>query len=268
MRGTVLLDQVASLTQRNTPALFGAGLIDAIPTEALEQAARGGDPETRGRLNRFGDGQIGRFGWKAQTASLRDFVMAACAVEIGLEVPGHHQARPPLDFGGKGPAKLDLDEADCAALTAFVAGLPKPAEALPPDPERRAVREGRDRFAAIGCADCHRQTLGPVAGIYSDLLLHDLGEDLSDGGSVYYGVKQSDGAKPQEWRTPPLWGFRDSGPYLHDGRARTLEHAVALHGGQAERSSKAYFGLKPGKRLRSRRSSTPWSRPRSPDASP
>ena len=249
VRGTVLLDQVASLTQRNTPALFGAGLIDAIPTESLEQAARGGDPETRGRLNRFGDGRIGRFGWKAQTASLRDFVMAACAVEIGLEVPGHHQARPPLDFGGKGPAKLDLDEADCAALTAFVAGLPKPAEALPPDPERRAVREGRDRFAAIGCADCHRPTLGPVAGIYSDLLLHDLGEDLSDGGSVYYGVEQSDGAKPQEWRTPPLWGFRDSGPYLHDGRARTLEHAVALHGGQAERSSKAYFGLKPGKRL-------------------
>ena len=88
-----------------------------------------------------------------------------------------------------------------------------------------------------------------MAGIYSDLLLHDMGEDLSDGGSVYYGVEQSDGAKPQEWRTPPLWGFRDTGPYLHDGRARTLEHAVALHGGQAERSSKAYFGLKPGERL-------------------
>ena len=57
---------------------------------------------------------------------------------------------------------------------------------------------------------------------------------------------------------PRRVGVRDSGPYLHDGRAPTLEHAVALHGGQAERSSKAYFGLKPEGGRRSKRSSTPW----------
>jgi CxxC motif-containing protein (DUF1111 family) len=247
--GTQLLGEVATLTQRNTPALFGTGLLDAIPVASLEEAARGGGPGVRGRLNRLSDGRPGRFGWKAQTASLRDFVMSACAVELGLEVPGHHQARPPLDVADKGPAKFDLDEDDCAALTTFVAGLPAPAEPRLPDPEGGAVRAGRARFVAIGCAGCHRPALGPVAGLYSDLLLHDLGPDLSDGGGAYDGPKPSGGAKPQEWRTPPLWGFRDSGPYLHDGRARTLEQAVALHGGQAERSSRSYFALTPVERL-------------------
>src|SRR5262249_29005109 len=156
-------------------------------------------------------------------------------VEIGLEVPGHNQARPPLDFEEKRPAKLDLNQNDCDALTAFVAGLPRPAEAQRPDPEGGVVRAGRERFAAVGCAFCHRPTLGPGTGIYSDLLPHDLGGDLVDGGNVYYGEQPADGASPQEWRTPPLWGFRDTGPYLHDGRARTLDQAVALHGGQAER---------------------------------
>ena len=54
----------------------------------------------------------------------------------------------------------------------------------------------------------------------------------------------------QEWRTPPLWGFRDSGPYLHDGRAQTLEQAVAMHGGQAASSAQQFFGLSPRERLR------------------
>ena len=56
--------------------------------------------------------------------------------------------------------------------------------------------------------------------------------------------------KKQEWRTPPLWGFRDSGPYLHDGRAKNLEEAVALHEGQAAESAKRFFKLDPEDRLR------------------
>jgi CxxC motif-containing protein (DUF1111 family) len=247
--GNMLLGDVAILTQRNTPALFGAGLIDAIPGEAILEAAQSGEPKTRGKLNTLGDGKVGRFGWKAQSASLRDFVMAACAVEIGLEVPGHHQARPPLDFDSKATAKLDLNDDDCAALTAFVAGLPTPVEARLPEPEAQVVHRGRERFVKIGCASCHRPDLGPVSGIYSDLLLHDMGEDLSDGGSVYYSDSVQPGTTaPNEWRTPPLWGFRDSGPYLHDGRATTLEQAVALHGGQAEDASKGYFALGFGER--------------------
>jgi CxxC motif-containing protein (DUF1111 family) len=58
------------------------------------------------------------------------------------------------------------------------------------------------------------------------------------------------GATKQEWRTPPLWGFRDSGPYLHDGRAQTLEQAVAMHGGQGATSAQKFFELSPKERLR------------------
>jgi cytochrome c peroxidase len=38
---------------------------------------------------------------------------------------------------------------------------------------------------------------------------------------------------PGEWRTAPLWGVADSGPYLHDGRAESLEQAIELHRGEA-----------------------------------
>ena len=113
------------------------------------------------------------------------------------------------------------------------------------------MKSGRALFARVGCAACHLPKLASVAGIYSDLLLHDMGPDLSDSGS-YYGAIESptaDGPKSQEWRTPPLWGFRDSGPYLHDGRADTLEEAVALHGGQGWRSAKMYFELNHAERL-------------------
>ena len=55
-------------------------------------------------------------------------------------------------------------------------------------------------------------------------------------------------AGAREWRTPPLWGVRDSGPYLHDGRAETLEQAIAFHGGEATNSAKQFFMLKPDER--------------------
>ncbi len=86
-----------SITKRNPPPLFGAGLIDAIPDEALYEVALAQRPAVRGRVHRMKTGQAGRFGWKAQVASLKDFVMSACASELGLEVPGHHQADSPLD---------------------------------------------------------------------------------------------------------------------------------------------------------------------------
>jgi CxxC motif-containing protein (DUF1111 family) len=97
------------------------------------------------------------------------------------------------------------------------------------------------------------QRLGDIEGIYSDLLLHDMGPGLSDSGTAY-GIRapdaSPDGVKSQEWRTPPLWGFRYSGPYLHDGRAENLEEAVALHGGQSTSSAKRFFKLSPEQRLR------------------
>jgi hypothetical protein len=89
---------VFTRTERNTPAVFGAGLIDEIPDEVLVQAAAKryeGFPSVTGRVSRLADNRLGRFGWKSQTASLKDFVLTACAVELGLEVSGHGQAAAP-----------------------------------------------------------------------------------------------------------------------------------------------------------------------------
>ncbi|HWE35949.1 MAG TPA: di-heme oxidoredictase family protein [Isosphaeraceae bacterium] len=241
------------LAERNTPPLFGVGLIDKIPDQVLIDAAGRRSskfPGVRGRVSRTADGRIGRFGWKAQVPTLGDFVVAACANELGLEVPGKHQTAPPND-PRRAPKGLDLDDSDLAALTAFVSHLPAPIVDSPADSRtREGIAAGRDAFDAVGCATCHSPALGPVEGIYSDLLLHDMGDDLRDGAS-YYGTPedQSPGlATPAEWRTPPLWGLRDSGPYLHDGSVDTIEAAVALHGGEAESSTRRYFELKPEKK--------------------
>jgi CxxC motif-containing protein (DUF1111 family) len=248
------------LSQRNPPALFGVGKIDAISEETLvaaedEQKKFLEFPEIRGRVSRLQNGRLGRFGWKAETPNLREFVLSACANELGLEVPGHHQAASPLepDATAKG---LDLTQTECDALVAYMRDLGAPKGAVASMPrESPAIADGRAMFDSAGCAACHRPSLGDVEGIYSDLLLHDMGPALSDSGS-YYGItepdssRSKDGVKKQEWRTPPLWGFRDSAPYLHDGRAKNLEEAVALHGGEAKEPAKRFFKLHPNERLR------------------
>jgi CxxC motif-containing protein (DUF1111 family) len=262
------------VTERNPTPLFGVGLIEGIPDDAIRAgASRPGPkfPGTNGRVGYLKDGRIGRFGWKAQAASLDDFVRTACAVELGLEVPGHPQGRdptnPPLI-----PAKLDLSSEDCDALTDFVRSLPRPDQGGYPGADEAArIREGKARFQEIGCVACHTPKLGNVDGLYSDLLLHDMGDDLADSGMYGRSVSRSAdslaeddglpatfpsgldafagesarvrGASRQEWRTPPLWGLRDSGPYLHDGRAETLEQAIASHGGQGAQASRNYFRL-------------------------
>ena len=115
-------------SERNPPGLFGVGMIDAISDEALlavEKATFSENPKIKGRVNRLKDGRLGRFGWKAETPDLREFVLSACANELGLEVPGHHQAASPLDpeSAAKG---LDLTQKDCDALVAYVRSLPAP----------------------------------------------------------------------------------------------------------------------------------------------
>jgi CxxC motif-containing protein (DUF1111 family) len=248
------------ISQRNTPALFGAQLIDAMPERVIVAAEKGerlrwgmappdGEEAPVGRALRLASGRVGRFGWKGQTATLGDFVQAACANELGLGNPDHEQPRP-LGKGDYQSPGLDLTLQQCEQLTAFVASLPRPVERPPDSPgERNAAATGKQLFTTIGCADCHTPNLGSVEGIYSDLLLHRMGEELVGGGS--YGEKPlplpdgspGEGPAPGEWRTPPLWGVADSAPYLHDGRAPTLEEAIRLHGGQGRRSAERFEQL-------------------------
>lgn len=254
------LDSVR-ISRRNPTPLFGVGRIDAIPDEAIEEAARRSSRarSTRGRISRLPDGRIGRFGWKGQTATLEEFVRSAAASEIGLEVPGHSQAVDPRlpGIGAPGP---DLDRSDLDALTAFVRSLPEPVSGPDADDNRADLAEaGAETFRSLGCASCHVPDLGGVEGIYSDLLLHDMGPRLVDTGSyIAFGarptapaadpVAEDSPASEHEWRTPPLWGLRDSGPYLHDGRAATISEAILLHDGQGLAASRRFSRLS-GRRL-------------------
>lgn len=112
---------------------------------------------------------------------------------------------------------------------------------------------GAHRFVDVGCAGCHTPTLttgeSEVRALslqtihpYTDLLLHDMGAELSD------GMPERDAAAA-EWRTPPLWGLglaaRVNGYrfLLHDGRARSFEEAILWHGGEAQKSRDAFRGL-------------------------
>jgi CxxC motif-containing protein (DUF1111 family) len=249
------------ISQRNTPALFGAKLIDEVPdrlilanerTQRLKwgMAPTEGDKQPVGRARRLPGGRVGKFGWKAQTASLSDFVQAACANELGLGNPGQPQPRSLGNPGYQAPG-LDLTLEQCDQLTTFVASLPKPVER---PPAGAAVREqaasGRKLFGTIGCADCHTPDTGPAKGVYSDLLLHRMGQALEGGGS-YGGPPPElpdpspgdDGPLPDEWRTPPLWGVADSAPYLHDGRAATLAEAIELHDGQGAAAAQRFRQL-------------------------
>lgn len=251
-----------NISQRKTPALFGAKLIDEIPdrdiiaNERVERLKWGLETSKErgvvpvGRVLRMADGRIGRFGWKAQTVSLTEFVRAACANELGLGNPGQAQPQP-LGNSSYPTVGYDLTLAQCDQLSEFISSLPRPIERTPQDPESiRKANAGKSLFSAIGCADCHTPDVGSVRGLYSDLLLHEMGQDLEGGGDYNDrpiddpSFKPGTGPMPAEWRTPPLWGIARSAPYLHDGRALTLEEAIRLHGGQGSSSAQRYTGLK------------------------
>ncbi len=254
-----------TVTQRNTPALFGDGLLDAIPEDALhaEQRrnsavgrmvglSRAVDPAIRGRVARLADGRIGRFGWKGEFATLDEFVRAACANELGLSNPSKPQAISMARSVAASP-KVDLSDAQCVLIGDYLRGLPAPIRSVPGDEHHRAqVEAGAASFEAIGCADCHTPNLGTIAGFYSNLLLHDMGTELASS-TGYYGEppaapSEGSGTPPpvaNEWRTPPLWGVADSAPYLHDGRAATLADAILAHKGESVGVIARYGELKP-----------------------
>lgn len=227
---------------RQAVALYGMGLVEAIPEAAILGRA---DPEDAdgdgisGRVNRI-DGQVGRFGWKADEPTLEAAVAKAMQQEIGLTTP----LRPVEERGAK---KIECDpvtdpEDDGTHLRALVEFL----RALPPLPEgERGQREvrGHDVFRDSGCAGCHVPELPASAAaepdpvrLFSDLLLHEMGDDLGD------GIPAAE-ASGNEFRTAPLWGVGASKPYLHDGRAESLEEAIALHGGEATKSRDRFLAL-------------------------
>ncbi|WFP63045.1 di-heme oxidoredictase family protein [Mesorhizobium sp. WSM4904] len=259
------LDPRTTLSPRLTPPMIGLGLIEQIaPADILAHA----DPDDRdgdgisGRPNIVRDElTIGRFGWKAQAASIRQQAADAFAGDIGISTPD-----VPKHWG-------DCTEAqkDCLALPNGVQQRLGSAEAPPPvmdlvtfysqnlavparrDLDKPEVLAGKRQFYEMGCISCHTPKFVTMRGTpnkaqafqliwpYSDFLLHDMGEGLADGQHVGE-------ASGSEWRTPPLWGIgltatvNGNSFYLHDGRARTLEEAILWHGGEGRKARDRFAG--------------------------
>ncbi len=215
---------------RQTPSTLGLGLLERIPRETIEALADPDDEDQdgiAGRAHVLDDGRLGRFGWKANVPSVREFVRDALSGELGMTVPDEPGSSfGSLRDGDEAPdPETDADTID--AMTTFIAFLAPP----PRNPANTALEDqGEATFNSIGCADCHVPMLQAADGTevraYTDLLLHDVAETDA------LGIEEGD-AGIHDFRTPPLWGLGQSAPYLHDGRASTVEDAIAAHGGEA-----------------------------------
>ncbi len=241
LRGTLNAPQAEAVIfeMRQTPPLFGLGLIDAIDPNVLIQAA---DPDDlngdgiRGRVSWTNGNRVGRFGWKAQVPSLGEFIRDALSNELGLTVPFD----PTQTFG-----QLQDDDAvpdpetslgQIAQLQFFVQQLAPPPRTLT---DAALEAAGEQLFAPTGCAACHTPVLtgarGPAA-LYSDLLLHTILP------ATMRGIEDA-GAGERDFRTTPLWGLAKTGPYWHTGEADTIEQAIALHDGEAVPSRQQFQQL-------------------------
>lgn len=222
---------------RQTPPLFGLGLVDTIPDAVILAAADPDDSDDdgiSGRPSYVDGGRLGRFGWKAQVPSLAEFVRDAVAAELGMTLP----AQPGLTFGrihdNDDVPDPELSLASADHMLRFMMLLAPPPRTVPADPV--AAAQGEALFDSLGCASCHIPELqgpgGPVA-LYSDLLLHE----ILPADAV--GIEDAS-ASVRELRTPPLWGLRHSGPYLHSGNADTVDQAIRAHDGEATAVRDAY----------------------------
>src|SRR5947199_3699107 len=227
---------------RTTPDLFGFGLLDAVPDGEILALAdpldRNGDGIS-GRPNRTADGRLGRFGRKAQAATLREFNADAFVMEMGVTNPGNQTEQTvgglPFPAGIDPLPEPEIGAEQLDAADAFVRFLAPP----PRVPLDYAGAIGAVTFRRIGCASCHVPALvtgaNPVPALrfrvvpaFTDLLLHDMGPDLAD---ICLGQ-----ALPSEFRTEPLMGLRFATAFLHDGRAATISQAIQLHGGEGRRA--------------------------------
>ena len=275
----------AQLSVRQAPQVVGMGLIEALdeatilaqadPQDANGDGIRGVpnwsiDPET-------GQRHLGRYGWKAGKATVRQQAAGAFLQDMGVTSPAFKSLgclRGAADCKTS-TATPSMSDKELERVASYLQLLGVPAQrkyasgytdgtVTPPehdisDATRTAIARGNQLFAQAGCTGCHtaelktganhpfqelrNQTIHP----YTDVLLHDMGPELAD-------TMTEGHASPSMWRTQPLWGlgslkyvqketgFADASTvrYLHDGRARTLVEAIGWHGGEGS-GSRAKF---------------------------
>ena len=243
-------DARVRVTHRLPPAVFGRGYLEAIAGADLERLAVRATARTgsaRGRLNRLKNGAIGRFGIKARIATLAEFAADALSGDMGVSSPTHPEEQPgPEGLRDDAKPGVDFSTEQVEQMLDYLRGLQIPERRHAELPTR-----GPALFAKARCSECHEPSFetsrsypvaalsGVRAEVYSDLLLHDMGEALSDGLS-------EESAGPREFRTAPLIGLRFLPSLLHDGSAKTVEQAIMAHGAadsEGRDSARAFAAL-------------------------
>ena len=254
------------VSPRLAPQVIGMGLLEAIADDdilANVRAQREAGGAIRGQVNEVWDQpsqqmRIGRFGWKANVATVAHQTAGAFHGDMGITsslfpdetcMPRQRDClAAPRGAKGKAP---EIDDKTFDDVVFYTATLAPPARRSASDAQ---VLQGQQLFAQAQCAACHRPSYktaeGPFPRLtstalsgqtiypYTDLLLHDMGEGLADGRPDFK-------ANGRQWRTPPLWGIgliRDVNSHtrlLHDGRADGVLEAVLWHGGEAQPSRDA-----------------------------
>jgi CxxC motif-containing protein (DUF1111 family) len=197
---------------------------------------------------------IGRFGKKAVAINLTQQTVNAYKQDIGITSDFDTEDIFNPALGNQTVDNVPDPEVSSATVLDVVFYLRTLKAPERRNPESLNIQEGEILFADIGCESCHRSniTTGPseisqlaykLISPYTDLLLHDMGPALDDGFT-------EGSAATAEWRTPPLWGLGLAGSaqggrmfLMHDGRAQSIEEAILLHGGEAEKSKNNFSGL-------------------------
>lgn len=254
---------------RVTPSVLGDGLIQAIPDAAiLANQSSPPSPNVSGRARLVslledpaGPQRVGRFGWKAQLATMLSFAADASQNELGFTnrlLPSENAPNGNQALLAAYDTVADPEDGPDAQGRHFIDRVDSFQRYLAAPPQTpRAGMTGETLFASVGCMDCHVASFttssdpalepalrNKVIKPYSDFLLHDMGiaADFIGDGS----------ADVLEMRTPPLWGVRVRDPMWHDGRvvggtfASRILAAIAEHGGfgsEAQTSAAAFQAL-------------------------
>lgn len=191
--------------------------------------------------------ELGKYTWKASVAFLKEQIANAASNDIGLTT-SINLTENCTDFqkacndAPKAKDSIDLPDNRLDAITYYLKNI---KNYVPKNTKEH--KEGLALFEAISCSKCHITSFDTKEGFkispYSDFLLHDMGEDLSDGRVEFM-------ANESEWRTAPLWGLalhkkinKQKPRLLHDGRARDFQEAILWHGGEAQSSKENYMNL-------------------------
>jgi CxxC motif-containing protein (DUF1111 family) len=257
-------------TFRMSTNTLGNGFVECISNKTLLDIRERQPSTMRGTavkvpvLEAHSTARIGRFGWKAQHASLESFSADAYLNEMGITSPlfpdeNTSSGRKVDHKSGSHYDPIPDPEDDGVDIVAF-ANFMRATKAPPRGPINNAVRAGETLFAQIGCTTCHTPSIttappgtqinggaftvpealgNKVIHPYSDFLLHDIG--TGDGIPVLPLPEYDDTAN--QMRTAPLWGLRTRSRLMHDGLSFTHAEAIERHGGQAASVRSRYNAL-------------------------